>query len=496
MKKLLLFMLACVALVSCSDEPEDKTVHVNNSNLAGEWVYDHPELNIWEVIKFQPSGIYYYWNKVSSADWKFQNEANYGRYTIEDNNKIICHHTINGFAVEIKMTMLSISDYAFSAEFNDGASLGIIDYARVIDKKMIKPGEAFTPNYKALVKVDIKGYKSHNTAIATVDPTSGEIKGVKPGFTYIDVETAEGTAAIEITVFDPENPIVDYSFALGKTIPELVEILGDNYEYRNDKNGLVYTTDDYLCDTVKFITGIYDYNHVEFIQHFFNNRLSAEEINDHLKSKYTFLASGEDYEAYISDLTDAEGNPILYSFDKKKSILSIYVLLPSDRWTDFSFLFGMSKSVVANEMAERKYNFIISDYSYSANGSDYYQMNDSYDANLVGFVFNGEEKMCDYWVYLTNAGLKNKKAICTWLESRYTLASDESTKNQYVYYDKTKRMRIVFDLSGYVSYTDSEQTPFIPASTNMPAKVVAPQINEQQTNASRISIRFPKKIGM
>lgn len=35
-----------------------------------------------------------------------------------------------------------------------------------------------------------------------------------------------------------------------------------------------------------------------------------------------------------------------------------------------------------------------------------------------------------------------------------------------VFYDKLNRMKIVFDASGFVSYTDSEQSPFTPASSS------------------------------
>ena len=99
-------------------------------------------------------------------------------------------------------------------------------------------------------------------------------------------------------------------------------------------------------------------------------------------------------------------------------------------------------------------------------GCNYYNINDSNDAYLVGFVFNSEGKMCEYWVYLNENFWNNVNDILTWLKSKYVLNKQESSNTQMVFYDKLNRMKIVFDASGYVSYTDSEQTPFTPASAS------------------------------
>ena len=64
----------------------------------------------------------------------------------------------------------------------------------------------------------------------------------------------------------------------------------------------------------------------------------------------------------------------------------------------------------------------------------------------------------NYWSNVNN--------ILTWLKSKYILNKQESSSTQMVFYDKLNRMKIVFDASGFVSYTDSEQSPFTPASSS------------------------------
>jgi len=469
MKKLIWIILSCVLFVSCSDD-KDEPVQVQIDQLVGQWVYDHPEEGIWETQKFLPSGVFYYWNKVSSSS-KFHNTANDGRFWIEDNSRVTCQYSLNGLSLQIKMTIKSISDYAYTAEYNDGAVLGIFTYARLLDNVELKLRESVTPQYNSLVKVDIQGFKSHNTAVALVDPTSGQITGVNPGHTYIDVMTSQGTAVVEVTVFDPDNMLEDYSYAFGKTIPEIIEILGDDYEYRDDENGLVYSTMDYLTNEIKFITGAYDKTHVEFVQLVLNKNVPSSTVIDYLSNRYSEISNSNGIYNYLTD-QKVNGNPVAILYDSNKAELTFVVLLPSDRWTDFSYLFGMSDNDVSNEMKAWGYPYLFSDYSYSKDGSDYYTINDSNDASFVGFVFNGEKKMCEYWVYLYDDFMNNANEILSWLKSRYNISTTETTRSQYVFYDKTKRMRIVFDASGYVSYTDSEQIPFTPATTysSMPLK--------------------------
>lgn len=490
MKKVFWLILSCVLFIGCSDD-KDEPVGVQIDQLVGEWVYDHPEEGVWETQKFLPSGVFYYWNKVSGG-WKFQNTANGGRYWIEDGNRVTCQYSLNGVSMQVKMTMRSISEYSYTAEYNDGASLGVFTYARLLDKFEIEAGDDVTPDYNVLVKTTIADYKSHDTSVATVDASSGKITGVGKGHTYVDVVTSEGTAVVEVTVFDPDNMFDDYSYAFGKTVPEIVEILGDGYSFREDETGLIYPSDDYLTDEIRFITGIYDKTHIEYVLLSLNDKVSASKIIEHLSGRYVEISHSEGTYNYITDKT-VDGNPVAIVYDSAKATLSFMVLRPSDRWIDFTYMFGFSDSDVNKEMAEWGYPYLFSDYSYSKNGSDYYTITDNHDASMVGFVFNGENKMCEYWVYLYEDYMDYASDIIKWLKDRYNHSEAESSPSQYVFYDTTKRLRVVFDASGYVSYTDNEQIPFIPASRTAGYGALDKKIDRTRTDTGvKKGIIIPK----
>ena len=461
MKKFIFIALGLLCLSACTHDNETNVLEIDQ--MVGEWVYDHPEKGIWETLKFVNSGVFYLSNKVTGGNWKVSNDRNAGRYWIDGDNRVTCQVKIGGVQWELKMEMREVTEYSFTAEFNDGASLGLFTYSRLLSSKQIRPGESFTPEFSEALRSEVTGFRSHNTGVAKVDYDNGTVTGVSAGHTYIDIETQRGTAVVEVTVFDPDNMFEDYSFAFGKTVSEIVSLKGENYSFRDDETGVAYAIDDYVTDTVKYITGMYDKTHVEFITLSLNNNVSSDAIDKHLSNKYELLSSNDGRTSYVTDKS-YDSKPVCVIYDSKSSALSYALLKPSDRWTDFKYLFGQNKNVVKGEMQYYGYPFLLSDSSYSKNGSDYYQINDSEDATMVGFVFNPDGLVCEYWVYLSENFMTNASAILSWLNSDYTLSTTESTNRQYVFYDKEKRLRVVFDASGYVSYTDSEQKPFTPAS--------------------------------
>lgn len=460
MKKFIFIALGLLCLSACTHDNETTVLEIDQ--MVGEWVYDHPEEGIWETQKFLSSGVFYFSNKVTGGSWKFSNDRNAGRYWIDGDNRVTCQLSLGGMSWELKMEMMEISEYSYTAEFNDGASLGVFTYSKLLSSKRIRPGERFTPEFSEAEKSEITGFRSHNSSVAEVDSDNGIVTGVNAGHTYIDVETKRGTAVVEVTVFDPDNMFKDYSFAFGKTVSEIVSLKGDNYSFRDDEIGVVYVTDDFVTDTVKYITGMYDKAHIEFIRLSLNDNVSSDAIDKHLSNKYELISSKDGCTSYVTDKT-FESKPVCVVYDSKSSMLSYVLLRPSDRWTDFKYLFGLDKNAVKSEMQHYGYPYLFSDGSYSKDGSYYYQINDSEDAVMVGFVFNPEGFVCEYWIYLSENFMTNASAILSWLKSDYMLSSTESSNRQYVFYDKEKRLRVVFDASGYVSYTDSEQKPFTPA---------------------------------
>lgn len=97
-------------------------------------------------------------------------------------------------------------------------------------------------------------------------------------------------------------------------------------------------------------------------------------------------------------------------------------------------------------------SYSLSDYSYSVNGSDYYNISNNDYADIIGFVFNTENKVSSFWVYYKPAKVD---AIKEYLAKQYKAANSESTSNLFVFYNSKKDLKIVLDkLNGAVVYTN------------------------------------------
>lgn len=329
---LLLMLIGITTLFSCSSDDSEGSGsrQLKVEDIVGEWVYDHPEEGIWEKQKFMSSGVFYYSN-TSLGGWKFSNDTKDGRYSVEGDNRVTMNVVLGGVTTKLMLKVLEITEYAYTAEYTNGnASVGVFTYAKQIGSITVKPNETYTPSYSQSVKANIKSYASHDETIAKVNSNDGTITAISAGHTYIDIVTDQGTAVYEVIVFDDENMFEDYSFAFGKTIQEIVDLKGNDYLYRNDKNGLVYYSTDYLTDTVKYITGAYDKTHVEFVQLYLNDNISKSKIKQYLDGKYELLSSTDNKYSYVTDKV-VDGNPIAAIYDSNSSIISFGQILPSDR---------------------------------------------------------------------------------------------------------------------------------------------------------------------
>ncbi len=455
MKKIIWIAICALFLNSCCKDGESEEF-LSVDKIVGEWVYDVPEEGRWEILKFTSSGVFFY--STDDITYHVSEENIGGRYSMSGSN-ILGTYKVEGTTMNLNITVSQITDYSFTGLFNN---IGLkFTYAKLLDRTQIKPKESIKPDYSKLVHANIISYSSHKPKIATVDSNTGEITGIASGKTYIDVITDEGTAVIEVVVFDIDDMFEDYTFALGYTVPEVLESIGEKFLASDDTIGAVYLVDNYVVDTLKFITGHYDNTHVEFIEMILNRNITGTQVINSLKNKYEVLSEDKPIHAFLTGHFINE-RPVAIVYDESRHLVSFYVLQPSDIWRNFDNLFGKDKDAVKNEMSSLGYKFYLSDYSYSKDGSDYYSMDDSDYAYMVGFVFNPEKKMCEYWVYFdTNA---DPNDVWNYLTGRYYLSDIESSSDEYVFYDDEHRIRLVFSLYGTIQYTDLEQTPYVSPS--------------------------------
>lgn len=121
-------------------------------------------------------------------------------------------------------------------------------------------------------------------------------------------------------------------------------------------------------------------------------------------------------------------------------------------WPNFTALFGLDDQSVYTQMKNLGGSYSFSDYSYSVNGSDYYYISNNDYADIIGFVFNTENKVSSFWVYYKPAKVDTIKE---YLAKQYVAANSESTSNLFVFYNSKKDLKVVLDkLNGAVVYTN------------------------------------------
>lgn len=95
--------------------------------------------------------------------------------------------------------------------------------------------------------------------------------------------------------------------------------------------------------------------------------------------------------------------------------------------------------------------YSFSDNSYSANGSDYYYIENNDYADIVGFVFNTDNQVSQFWVYYKPSKVTD---VYNYLTRKYTADENESTEYVYVFYNDNKDLKVVLDqINGAVVYT-------------------------------------------
>lgn len=226
---LLLLGLLVGGIVLFLERAKTPTPKQIRTAMCHTWVYDVKEEDNFEKDSFTESGeLYTYYYSTSFG----VGEKQAAKYTIENGNHFITLslvHDTKGQAQTMKIDWSIDTITPLQATFttnllNDSIELNnTFTYSRLLSIYSVQIDHGILPEYKEFIPVErqayktsengkIKGYtikdpkiirfKSHDPDIATVNPGSGQIVGIKKGTTYIDVVTTEGTAVVEVNVAD------------------------------------------------------------------------------------------------------------------------------------------------------------------------------------------------------------------------------------------------------------------------------------------------------
>lgn len=193
---LLLFILCTVLFSCCKEDPTTDIIPESDisEEIVGEWVYDNPEENVWQSMKFVAEGSFFCYSDNKSNWTERLKNINKGGYGV----KGMVISASNG-STYLDMTVSKINGYQFTGRLNETT----VDFTfnKVVRRIHLNFGESFQPEYDELVDSKIMGYKSHDEGIAVIDEATGEITAMaNNGRTYVDIITESGTAVVKVMV--------------------------------------------------------------------------------------------------------------------------------------------------------------------------------------------------------------------------------------------------------------------------------------------------------
>lgn len=441
MRKYLFLILSAIlfGLTSCGEDNCDHgtnggTSAVTYENLEGSW-YD-PTYN--EEIKYDANGTLHdkYANRHAARTAE-------GHYEISG-NKLTYTYTYMGQS--------QFSDFTIS-NFKENESLTL---------KSQTIGNTVLYRITNTVNLDLyesatlteAGLESPDTRIVSVDGTTIKSEGMK-GTVYL--KNANGTYTKVVVGTECNDLWMDYTYFIDKTVDELKSALGtpsstnDVDSSATSEQEVWYTDVAITHDIVKNLGFTTKDGIVTGLGVYFKDGVSTTDLNNYMAAKFFYnstlkmytshedIVSSTFVASYVSDSN-------CFVFIKKPTILP-----------DYTCLFGKTKSQIKTYMTNAGCSFSFSDYSYSANGSDYYTIPDNDYTNMVGFVFNTDEQMSEYWLYMTSASVASD--VYNALTQLYYEDRSEMTRNLRVFYNKDKSIRVALNFAIMaVVYTDLTMT--------------------------------------
>lgn len=192
----------------------------------------------------------------------------------------------------------------------------------------------------------------------------------------------------------------------------------------------------------------------DYLKGLLSERFQAEEEGKYGPNNFTYLEPGkteEDskYRVALERRYNEDENQ--YTYFLSYNLRSAFYPQEENLWIDFTKIFGYDKNTVKSTMEGYGCSFSFSDNSYSANGSDYYYIENNDYADIVGFVFNTDNQVSQFWVYYKPSKVTD---IYNYLTREYIAAENESTEYVYVFYNDNKDLKVVLDqINGAVVYT-------------------------------------------
>ena len=229
------------------------------------------------------------------------------------------------------------------------------------------------------------------------------------GTTYIKMKTNSGSVWAKITVGEDNKDLwCDYTSLIGADYNTMKQFFGRIGEPAT--NGIDYFV--YIMSIHQYVESVNllidtENDVITAIQLFIKDGIPPVEIKSYLKSRYY---EQEEFSFY-STQPDIEGSKAIVTYNQDNRCVTFFETqrtLHPELWHDFTKLFGSSKSDVKTVMGNYGYSFLMSDNSYSVDGSDYYSVTDNGYLTMAGFVFNPDKQVSEFWLYLNSKSNPNE----------------------------------------------------------------------------------------
>lgn len=460
-KKISLAVMALIfGMSSCSEESCD---HVTGGSgelstaIVGNW-YDEAEN---EEIRFSESGKFYdrYANYSRCGEtegtWEFNSKT----------NKLTYSFPFTGGMNYIDWTVKDLTESSFTLSSSKNGM-----------HKVEKIVEEYTLNVGETVEIKCGGfgtwiYGSKNERIASVNPRTGVIKAEgEKGITYIkvsnfatthDQSSSKKAIWVKVTVGDNCADLwYDYVGLIGLAYAGVTKALsrlgtpvagtdGYSYAYGHTIHEVADSTNVFLCP---------EDNLTNEIQLVLKESVPESAVLSYMNSRY-YKMTGDDSYVYFSSSSDPETSKAIVVYNKKQRRIVFCETQHfyekahvKELWEDFVPLFGANQAAVKKAMGEYGYKLLMSDASYSKDGSDYYTISGNKYITMVGFVFNPDKQVSEFWLYMDTTSDANE--VYKYLLAKYKEEKTESSKTSLVFYNDDKTMKVVFDLkNGTLTYT-------------------------------------------
>lgn len=455
MKKILSFvaMAMTIGMVSCSD---DECNHENSGSvpvvsIVGSW-YEEAEN---EEMRFSENGTFYdrYANYLRCAEvegrWEFDSK----------NNKLTYNYPFMGQTQFVDWTVKNLTDLSFTISSSTVADHNL---EKIVESYDLNVGKTATIEFpETNPDYSVTSYTSNNERIASVT-SDGVIKAEgEKGITYIKVNTTKTNVWVKVTVGDNCSDMwFDYVGLMGldySNMRKILSSLGDPYSGEDGYSfGFIHQLHDvaditkvYLCPEDGMVTEV---------QLLLKESVPEAEVLSYMNSRYYKMGESGSY-VFYSSVENQELSKAIIAYNKSEKCVIFnetqhFLHYPHvvDLWTDFVPLFGSDKNQVKSAMDEYGYSFLMSDFNYSKDGSDYYYITGNAYAQMVGFVFNPDEQVSEFWVYMDTKSDAND--VYDYLCAKYTEYESESSQYELVFYNDDKSMKVTFDLmNAAVVYT-------------------------------------------